>query len=307
MKTKHRLTNEKLNIFKLLIYDWNIEKAVKYYLQDDFCIDHFLTECNMSDQHCLFNHKYYFFTLWNNQYYMDFLKMMCEYLLYTNKRPNSGRLYCFYAHTLRIKILTKQDGLRCEQYYLKAIELDPKFGDSHSGYAQLLRLQRYHMYDYEKATKYAEIACNIDSDPNVHVYCQNYCRILYSDAETDADYKKALHFAQKALKFSKNEVIACKIAGLSLAHLMRYQESIEYFERGFNISNAYEPRALSTTVYIGIKMYLLVEKWVKQQQEIIAKENKKEKEKENDKQLEQQQMEIKLETKTERDVSMGKT
>ena len=65
MKKDYKLLDDKLNIFKLILYRWDINKAVKYYKKDEFCLNYFFGECKNgtgnNNKKCGFGlHKYNF-------------------------------------------------------------------------------------------------------------------------------------------------------------------------------------------------------------------------------------------------------
>ena len=74
-----------------------------------------------SEYICPFNleHKYHCYTIWNKLTPdgFKFVKLLLEYLLYTNKRPNSSNLYCCYGHVLRSLVKTREDALKCENTF----------------------------------------------------------------------------------------------------------------------------------------------------------------------------------------------
>ena len=47
-------------------------------------------------------------------------------------------------------IKTREDGLECEKYFLKAISLNDKNCDAHSGYGMLLEGGEFQMYNLKK-------------------------------------------------------------------------------------------------------------------------------------------------------------
>ena len=110
MKSVHHLNDETLNTIKLIIYDWSIDDAVKYYKHDKFCIDYFLNECTDEDK-CQLQHQYNFYDIWNIYSPQGFklIELLLEYILYTNKRPNCSNLYCCYGHILRQLIKTEKN------------------------------------------------------------------------------------------------------------------------------------------------------------------------------------------------------
>ena len=296
MKSVHNLKDRTLNIFKLMIYQWDINKAVKYYHNDEFCIDHFLDQCkrippnNNSDildtiatdgidsdmndgkDICKYKHKYNFYSLWNVDYNSQLSKLICEYLFYRGNYQYNANLYCFYGHLLRMRIKTEKEARQVEQLYIKAISLNPKFADAHSGYAFLLQKSGYQgVYDLEKAYKHCEISCSIESDPNVHIFCINYCNVLLNAPNIDNSIlEKALFYAEKGLKYKENNRSLLGRAGEILFDMKKYSQCIEYYDKAFNASNAYSRAGQDTKKYIVAKKYILKNK-------TIANINKKEK------------------------------
>ena len=87
MKSKHKLKDEKLNIFKLIIYEWDIIKAVEFYKEDSFCTDYFLDSEQKPNDICKCGkqHSYNYVQLFNIDGRRLFAAVICEYLLYLGK------------------------------------------------------------------------------------------------------------------------------------------------------------------------------------------------------------------------------
>ena len=263
MKCVHHLNDETLNTLKLAIYDWNLDDTVKYYQCDKFCIDYFLSQNPKQESNCPCKreHKYNFYEIWNKHSLegYELIKCITQYILYTNKRPNCSNLYSCYGHILRRMIKTKQDGLECEKYFLKAISLNEKNCDAHSGYGMLLEREAFHMYDFEKAMKHYELACGVENDPNAASFCENYAKSLWRHAQTKDDHKKVLFYAQKAIKINPNLDSSYLGAALALYRMQKYQQSIEYHEQLKEITNNYES-FFTQAAYIVSKLFVLAEK-----------------------------------------------
>ena len=282
MKTTHHLIDEKLNIFKLSIYNWDINKAIKYYHQDSFCIDHFFDSCNMTAKLpetkkseselstsnsidgvgvCHLEHKYHFYTLWNFYDDIKMCELLCKYLLYTNKYKHNANLYCYYAHILKFQTKTDDDRLQCEQFFLKAISLNDQFADAHCGYAMFIDRFRY---DNKKADKHFEIACSIENDPNIHIFCLNYCMTVYRrknrfNANKNECLNKALRYVSKGLEYKPNDAILLHWAAKILYQLNKLVDAVKYLEKAFALSNNYtfDEKKTFTTRYIITKLRLL--------------------------------------------------
>ena len=271
MNSVHHLADRTLNALKLIIYDWDINKAVKYYKQDDFCIDYFLDECKNDICPFNLNHKYHFYKQWNNQSRFEFLETMCQYLLYTNKRPKCANLYCFYGHITRFlfEVSNSDEFLqkKCEEYYLKAISLNPKCCDAHSGYGMLLQF----VDNLEKSYYHLEMSCSIETDPNISIFCQNYGGVLWSTAQTKEDYEKVIVYAKKAIKFAMKQLYRpLNLVGIAMFKLKKWKECVEYYEKAINTSNRYRIND-PWVKYIVVKLYLLALK--KQQQDNSQEKN----------------------------------
>ena len=258
MKSVHHFNNDVLNIVKLIIYDWNIDKAVKHYQIDNFCIDHFLNECNDETCPSNFEHKYNFYKIWKQQIIEGFqlVKLLLEYILYTNKRPNSSHLYSCYGNVTRQFIKTKEDGLKCEKCFLKAILLNSQNYGAHFGYGILLQDKKYQMYNFDKALKHFEIACSVDSDPNVALFCQSYAQALWRHAQTKDDYEKVLFYAKKSISHDSNLAQSWYLASHALYSLQKYQQCVEYHEKYLTLSNNCKS-ARKKLKYVIAKLLLL--------------------------------------------------
>ena len=265
MKSVHRLNDETLNILKLIIYDWDINDAVTYYQTDKFCIDYFVSQNPKQDVEsncpCKRKHKYNFYEIWNKHRLegYELLERITKCILYTNKRPNCSNLYSCYGHLLRRRIKTKEDGLECEKYFLKAISLNDKNCDAHSGYAMLLERESFQIYNFEKAMKHYELACGVENDPNAASFCENYARSLWKRAETKEEHEKVLFYAEKTIKLNPNSDPSYLMAASALYGMQKYQQSIEYHEKLKELTNNYESW-FEQSVYIIAKLFTLAEK-----------------------------------------------
>ena len=262
LKSAHGFKDKKLNILKLVIYDWNIDETVKYYKNDKFCINHFLNECKEEDESkcpskC--EHKYNFYKIWNTltSNAFKFLERILEYILYTHKRPNSSNLYCFYGHILREKIETKQDARECERYFLKSISLNNENCDAHCGYGILLEREECHLYNFKKAMKHYEIACSVDGDPNIAVFCHNYSKTLWRHAETVEEHEKVLFYAKKSIQHDPTAAGPYLVAALVYHLLQDYSKCAEYYEKAMQLPNNSDNCVLALT-YIVSKLFLLI-------------------------------------------------
>ena len=275
MKMVHHLTDETLNTIKLIIYDWNINSAVKYYKTDNFCIDYFLNECKENECPLKLQHKYHFYNIWNNrnltQNEFKLVKTLLEYILYTNKRPNSSNLYCCYGYVLResIKTRSRKQELMSERYFVKAISLNEENYDAHCGYGILLSNQSFCVYDFTKALKHHQLAClnSKEDDPHTTLFYLNYAKTLlqgekkynYHYNQYSEQYKKSLFYAGKAIKLNPDNWILAElylIAAKALYFVEDYQQSVECHEKAIQLSNNFD-RNRAPSTYIGGKLFLL--------------------------------------------------
>ena len=62
MQEEYGYNDEKFNQFKLMIYNWNINNAIKYYYNDSFCCDYCIDDddeygCKKQNNQCAFEHS----------------------------------------------------------------------------------------------------------------------------------------------------------------------------------------------------------------------------------------------------------
>ena len=91
MKEKHGFKDETMNLFKLKLYNWNVNDSIKYYKNDKFCNNYCIATnykygCNKKQ--CPFKHSINLFDLirGNLETEVDYKQgeLLCLYLMYKN-------------------------------------------------------------------------------------------------------------------------------------------------------------------------------------------------------------------------------
>ena len=221
-----------MNKFKLILYNGNVNDAIKFYKSDRFChlycIDGTSAKygCNINqkdEKNCELDHSFDLRDLIFNQFNYSFAKILCLYLIYLNKFNNNSKLFSNYA-TVLFHDDQKDNSvvLQSEKNYLKAIELDDKNHIAHCNYALLLetKLNKNDKaeYHYKKS---------LDLNPYDSIKNYNFGCFLYSKQRK---YQQSLQYLTKACDLDKRDCLAHYMKAKALLKLQRLNECKNEFE-----------------------------------------------------------------------------
>ena len=171
--TKKGYKNELLNRFKLIIYYWDTDKAIKYYKNDLFCHLYVICGrnkkygCRKTDKQCKFEHddkhsiSKLVFSGTNSKNDLLVGKTLCQYLIYTKKYNKNSELFNKYGRVLDNTGKNEQDWKLSEKYYNKALSIDYSNSSCHVHYASLFE---HRFRDNDKAEMKYKRALSIDPD-----------------------------------------------------------------------------------------------------------------------------------------------
>ena len=240
MKNEHGFQDEVKNLFKLQIYEWNINEAIKYYHKDKFCHNYCIRlrkqpyGCKFG-QKCKFQHTICMFALHRGRRdQRDYIKLqiLCMYLMHTKIYNNTNPvLFTCYASVLNhIGKETNQTAKqihknhqKAAKYYLKALSIDSQLASAHSGYAKVLheKLQT----NYDKAEYHYKEALRLDpTSPKLHA---NFSTFLM---RIQKNYTEALVYCEKALVINPKYSTAHYLKGAALKNLNQLNESLTEYE-----------------------------------------------------------------------------
>ena len=176
--------DDTLNTFKLMIYDWDVDKAIKYYNTDSFCHGYCIHNnynhgYAKQQNQCQFEHSRTINLkklLYGNSQQKDYkkAKLLCLYLMYTKiHNDNNSQLFLYYATFLKRTGTEMQDYLQSEKYYLKSLSIDNNNDNAHASYGRLLK---DHLNDLEKAQWHFERSIAIY--PKNAARCYNFAMFL---------------------------------------------------------------------------------------------------------------------------------
>ena len=171
MKSKFNHSDEILNHFKLIIYNWNINKANKYYNNDMFCNNYCIDwddkyGCLKQKSKCPFEHSQKMnlsnLIFGNSKQKPDYkmCQCLCLYLMYTKiYNDKNSQLFQYYGYLLYLTGISMQDYLKSEKYLLKSLNIDNNNGNAHNNYALLLNEK---LNNYDKAEYHYKQSLKID-------------------------------------------------------------------------------------------------------------------------------------------------
>lgn len=249
-------SDECLNQLKLLVYKGDLNHAVNHYENDAFCVLYCVGDsdskhgCNdngddMDDaKKCKKgNHTY---TLRNliqgkeSQQDRKFGRILCLYLMYkgqiectdTNNGNNNNEkedgslrdnasLYHWYAILLRKTGKKKSDFIKCEQFYLKALNIDRKYSSAHHNYAALLHRE---LKDFDNAELHYKLALDVHPLNKNNKANHDFGKFLIDKRKK---YKAGLHYCKKACKLLPTDTIGHYWQGKALYYIALEMESKE--------------------------------------------------------------------------------
>ena len=236
MTKEFEYKDEKLNQFKLMIYNWNIDDAIKYYKNDSFCHDYCIDKnyeygCDKQANQCPFEHSQTM-DLYNlivgsynkvekqQQHNCRTARLLCLYLMYKKAyNDKNSMLFMYYGNVMYTIGTTKQDYLKSETSYLRSLKIDNNNGNTHRNYATLLELR---LYNFDKAEYHYEKALQL-FDPD-GTRCYNFAMFL---KVRQKKYSKSLIYCNKACQLQPNVSSNHELKGSVLCLLNNFEESID--------------------------------------------------------------------------------
>ena len=231
MKQEFGYNDEKLNQFKLMIYDWNINNAIEHYENDSFCYNYCISArwkygCRKQENECPFEHLQAMnltnLIVGGSQHVQqDYktAKLLCLYLMDKKVCNNNSELFMHYGDILYKEGTKMQDYLKCEQYYLKSLNIDNNNETSHASYAFLLENK---LNNFDKAEYHYKKSFEID--PNNANGNWNFARFL---KDKQKKYSQSLIYINKACELRPNKSLFRKLKGQVLYELNKFEESID--------------------------------------------------------------------------------
>ena len=233
MKKKHGFKDKTMNFFKLQLYDWNVNDAIKYYKQDKFCLDYGVSKndhkygCNKWLL-CSYEHSINLQDLvyGDSQTQRDYKhgELLCLYLMYKNVyNGNNAELFGKYAAILLKTGKSQQDYIKSEMYFLKALAIDINNGYTHNNYGVLLQYRLHNNtkaeYHYKQAlqfNRHADYACHA-----------NFASLLIDRRQ---GYELALTHSEKACRLNRNCSHAHYAKAKSLYFLNKFDLSLKEYQ-----------------------------------------------------------------------------
>ena len=231
MKNEMGFQDATMNLFKLKLYNWNVNDARKYYKNDKFCLNYCIDKnqkYGCKKMLCPRKHTINLTDLIyvHSQEQKDYkqCQLLCLYLMYKNVyNDNNPALFDIYATTLMDTGTSQQDYKKSEMYYLKALAIDNDRSGTHNNYALLLDQKMHH---YDKAEYRYNISLKIN--PNDAINHANFALFLISQRHK---YQVALSHSEKACKLKPNLSWAHYMKAKSLFKLKRYDLSLKEYEK----------------------------------------------------------------------------
>ena len=238
MKEKHGLKDETMNLFKLKLYSWNVNDAIKYYKQDKFCLDYCIGknyEYGCINNKCSYVHSIDLRDIIiGNDRKRDYKQgqLLCLYLMYKNVyNDNNPRLFDVYALVSCDTGKSQQDYLKSERYYLKALAIDNNYAPTHNNYGLLLE---YRLHNYDKAEYHYNQALTIN--PNNAMLHANFAFFLISKRHK---YDLALSHSEKACKLEPNLSWAHYTKAQSFSKLNKFDLSLKEYQTCLQLNETY--------------------------------------------------------------------
>ena len=220
-------SDEIMNLFKLKLYKWNVNDAIKYYKNDKFCNDYCIRtkdgKYGCLEEKCPFQHSINLRDIMAIERDYEKGKLLCLYLMYkkvyNDKNPV---LFHYYAIALKKTGVSRQDYLQSEKYFLKSLSIDDNFGKAHDGYAGLLA-NKFDNYDQAEYHHNKSLTIN----PNSATDEANFANFLIHKRKK---YDEGLSHCEKACKLKPNYSYAHFVKASSLYKLNRFDESLKEYQ-----------------------------------------------------------------------------
>ena len=215
------------NLFKLKLYKWNVNDAIKYYKNDKFCNQYCICKKNniygCSKWLCSYKHSSNLTDLLNVKRDYKQVKLLCLYFMYKKVyNDKNAALFLCYAYALMKSGTSTQDYLQSEKYFLKSLSIDQNYGPAHDGYAYLLS---YKFHNYDKAEYRYNKSLTIN--PNDAISQANLAEFLI---DKRLKYHEGLSHSEKACKLEPKLSWAHYMKAKSLCKLNRFDESLKQYQ-----------------------------------------------------------------------------
>ena len=238
MKQEFGYPDEKLNQFKLMIYNWNINNAIEYYENDSFCLDFCISAndehgCRKEAYQCRFEHSLTLnlpiLILPNELAKPDYKmgKILCLYLM-NKKIYNNSELFWYYGKILHKTGTGMQDYVKSGQYYSQSLNIDNNNDVVHYNYGQLLD---ENLYNFDKAEYHFQKSLQIDSSSVAKNY--NFATFLVHKRQK---YNESLMYINKACELQPNASENHELKGRICYKLNKYDESIDAIIRALKVN-----------------------------------------------------------------------
>ena len=263
-----------LNQFKLTLYKWNINDAMKYYKHDKFCylyciggelpIDSLSTDygCKKTDETCAFDHRYNLqdLIISNESNKHNFALILCCYLIYSNfiivdpDRDNAAKRQ-IRRRSSKHKNEKKLNGKNWNNPIDKVRLL--------YSYAFVLSEIGSSMSDYLKSEEYYLQTLKLD---NKFGYAHNGYAVLLKNRLNNSD-KAEIHYKEALEYDSENATFNYNFGSFLYDVKQDYLESLEYFEKACEL----EHDNINANYWYGIVLYKLKKhnKCMKQLQKVL--------------------------------------
>ena len=231
MKNEMGFQDETMNLFKLKLYNWNVNDALLYYQYDTFCLDYCIRKnkkYGCEKKQCQYQHSINLDDLVygkSQQQQQDYKQgeLLCLYLIYKNIYNNNPQLFNAYAVILMRTGKSQQDFLKSEKYYLKALEIDNNYSHAHNNYAILLKDK---LNNYDKAEYHYTQSLKIN--PN---NASNHANFAYFLIFQKKKYHLGLSHSEKACNLQPNLSWAHFVKAQSLHFLDKFDLSLKEYQK----------------------------------------------------------------------------
>ena len=232
MKQKFGYQDEKLNQFKLMMYNWNVNDVIEYYQNDSFCVDFCIGltgkyGCTKHKSQCQFEHSPKFnlrMLIFDNQIVTQqdykMAKILCLYLM--NKKmynDNHSQLFMCYGILLHRTGRTMQDFIKSQKYYLKSLNIDNNNDTAHNKYAILLDQK---LHNFRKAEYHYKKSLEIEPNNAIRIF--NLAIFL---AYKRRKYNQGLIYMSRACELFPNSSDCPQIKGRILYKLKKFEQAID--------------------------------------------------------------------------------
>ena len=231
MNNESGFQDETMNLFKLKLYNWNVNDAIKYYKNDKFCMNYCIDKnykYGCRNKQCPYKHSINLRTLvfGSSKQEPDCkqAEFVCLYLMYQQKyNDNNPQLFNVYAWILDDTGKSEQDYLKSEKYYLKSLAIDNNYSNTHNNYAVLLENQ---LNNHDKAEYHYNESLKIDPN-NAMGHCNFAVFLIFKRRK----YQLALSHSEKACQIRPNYSKGHFMKAVSLYKLNKFELSLEEYQK----------------------------------------------------------------------------